>query len=269
MTTRKRAVSEALKKKVAYQQEYKCSICSCILPPTYQVDHILPHAISKDDSRENLQALCPSCHTEKTQQEHRRILVFKKLALGVPSDKTLCYFCLVAYPSHLKHECSKTCIDIDRFLQTQKTVITSFENICDKYSYIPPYFKVDSLSSKFEKAMTFEEKETDAAGQTRPHSVLYIEVEEGMLWVNNYFTKIVDNNITPNDIAEAVKIATRFKTDFRRYDKVEVVLKLSHLCEDSSEAERCIDYLDANLDDAMPKRIFKTEIAPTYEYSVQ
>lgn len=268
MSGHKRAVSESLKKKVAYEQEYKCAICACILPPSYQVDHILPHSIGKDDTRENLQALCPSCHTQKTQQEHRRILVFKKLTKSVPSDKVLCYFCLVAYPGHLEHKCSRICVDIDKFLHIQQTTCDSFEKICDKYSYIPFYFNVDSLSLEFNKKMSLE-TETEQSQSIRPHSVLYIEINEGFLWVNNYFTRIVDNNITPNDIADAVKIATRFKSDFERYDKVEVVLNLAHLCNDSSESDNCIDYLDEHLDESMPRRIFKRNVAPTYEYSVR
>ena len=39
------------------------------LPAAYQVDHIVPLAMGGPDSFENLQALCPNCHADKTQQE--------------------------------------------------------------------------------------------------------------------------------------------------------------------------------------------------------
>ena len=58
-----RKLSEATKKNVAYSQRWTCNICQILLPPTYQVDHIVPHAILADDSPDNLQALCPNCHS--------------------------------------------------------------------------------------------------------------------------------------------------------------------------------------------------------------
>ena len=76
----KRKLSETIKKQVAFEQEYKCNECKCMLPPSYQIDHIIPHCISGDDSRENLVALCPNCHATKTQKERKRIIYFKKIS---------------------------------------------------------------------------------------------------------------------------------------------------------------------------------------------
>ena len=66
--SRKRKLSESVKKEVAHRQNYICCKCGQILPPTYQTDHIIPHSISNDDSFENLQALCPNCHSVKTKR---------------------------------------------------------------------------------------------------------------------------------------------------------------------------------------------------------
>jgi len=67
--TSNRAVSNRIKKLVAYSQEYKCNYCLKLLPPDYQVDHIVPLHAGGDNSQGNLQALCAVCHSEKTFTE--------------------------------------------------------------------------------------------------------------------------------------------------------------------------------------------------------
>ena len=50
-----RQVSERTKKVVAYRQKYLCAACNCLLPPTYQVDHIEPVALGGTNGLGNLQ----------------------------------------------------------------------------------------------------------------------------------------------------------------------------------------------------------------------
>jgi 5-methylcytosine-specific restriction endonuclease McrA len=71
-----RRVSETLKKIVAHNQRYTCLMCRRMLPPSYQVDHIVPlytdvYGTQTDylNSAQNLQALCPNCHSVKTQHD--------------------------------------------------------------------------------------------------------------------------------------------------------------------------------------------------------
>jgi 5-methylcytosine-specific restriction endonuclease McrA len=71
-----RRVSETLKKIVAHNQRYTCAMCRNMLPPSYQVDHIVPlytdvYGTHSDylNSAQNLQALCPNCHSVKTQHD--------------------------------------------------------------------------------------------------------------------------------------------------------------------------------------------------------
>ena len=52
-----RKLRESVKKNVAFKQEYKCFLCKNILPPSFQVDHIVPHCISFDDTENNLQEI--------------------------------------------------------------------------------------------------------------------------------------------------------------------------------------------------------------------
>ena len=65
-----RNVPQGLKNQVCANNLWACYICSVTLPATYQVDHKSPSVDGRYDNRiENLQALCPSCHAEKTSQE--------------------------------------------------------------------------------------------------------------------------------------------------------------------------------------------------------
>lgn len=70
-TTRaRRHVSESLKKWVAASQGWKCGLCKCTLPACYQVDHKVPLWQLGSNQAENLWALCPNCHGEKTLKEN-------------------------------------------------------------------------------------------------------------------------------------------------------------------------------------------------------
>ena len=85
----KRTLTIARKKRIAGRQNYKCANSpdrqltglenhKCILwqlqesnqgifdESGYEIDHIIEHSISENDSDENLQALCVSCHRVKT-----------------------------------------------------------------------------------------------------------------------------------------------------------------------------------------------------------
>lgn len=86
-----RSVTESTKKAVAGRQFYKCANTplvkldkledyKCPLwekggenagsfdPSGYDVDHVIEFSISFDDSEDNLQALCKSCHSVKTKK---------------------------------------------------------------------------------------------------------------------------------------------------------------------------------------------------------
>lgn len=65
----KRQLSEPEKKTVAARQQWRCSACAVVLPPTYQVDHTVPLWAGGEDTVDNCTAMCPNCHAAKTQQE--------------------------------------------------------------------------------------------------------------------------------------------------------------------------------------------------------
>ena len=64
-----RNVTEKTKKLVAGGQGWKCAMCYEVLPPTYEVDHIMRLEFGGNNDISNLQALCPNCHRLKTMME--------------------------------------------------------------------------------------------------------------------------------------------------------------------------------------------------------
>jgi len=65
-----RKTSEAVKKIVAARQNWTCHVCREILKSAYEIDHVQPLWQGGADDRENMMALCASCHAQKTQAEH-------------------------------------------------------------------------------------------------------------------------------------------------------------------------------------------------------
>ncbi len=88
----KREVTQSQKKAVAGKQHHKCknepganlegltdykcplwtnsetALRGCFDESSYEIDHIVEHSVSHDDSDSNLQALCKSCHAVKTSR---------------------------------------------------------------------------------------------------------------------------------------------------------------------------------------------------------
>ena len=75
----KRVLSRSLRVEIAYRQEYKCNMCGLFpIPPNFEVDHIAELQDGGADISENLQALCPGCHAEKTRLNRlRKNVIFK------------------------------------------------------------------------------------------------------------------------------------------------------------------------------------------------
>lgn len=66
----KRAVSESKKRLVASQQNWLCMKCGEMLPATYEIDHVVRLDRGGTNDMSNLEALCPSCHRQKTLMEN-------------------------------------------------------------------------------------------------------------------------------------------------------------------------------------------------------
>jgi hypothetical protein len=93
-TIKTRSVTESMKKHIAGKQFFKCANNLCVIldkledyqcplwekqgqnqgsfdQSGYEIDHVKEFAITFDDSEENLQALCKSCHSVKTKKFQR------------------------------------------------------------------------------------------------------------------------------------------------------------------------------------------------------
>jgi len=62
-------LTNAVKKNVAANQQWKCQICSLLLEATYEIDHVIPKCKGGTNDENNLQALCPNCHRKKTRKD--------------------------------------------------------------------------------------------------------------------------------------------------------------------------------------------------------
>jgi len=67
--SRRRRVTQPVKKFIASSQKWRCARCSHLLDHTYEVDHIRPLFLNGSNEMQNLQALCPHCHAMKTFEE--------------------------------------------------------------------------------------------------------------------------------------------------------------------------------------------------------
>lgn len=69
---RKRTLTAADKKRIAAKQGWKCRRCGKPLPARFHIDHIKEFSAGGSDRESNLQALCPNCHAEKTEEDRHK-----------------------------------------------------------------------------------------------------------------------------------------------------------------------------------------------------
>lgn len=232
-----RKLSESVKKIVAHRQRYICFICNELLPPCFQVDHIIPHSISSDDTENNLQALCPNCHSLKTQRENIRIQHYKKLLLNCPDDCKLCWFCVETYKSDESHNCDKTLKNIKQTVKKQKYIMSSFEEMCNKYKYT----RKQDL-----------EDDDDVLK-------IVINLNDLCIYIQNIIYKVSSSSpadLSPSDIVDAIILVCKKNKKQRIYSCVELSIE-SDLKYDEydDDVESCLDYLQSTLPDLVPDNI--------------
>jgi hypothetical protein len=251
--SRKRKLSESVKKEVAHRQNYLCCKCEKILPPTYQTDHIIPHSISNDDSLENLQALCPNCHSLKTQRENIRIIKFKSLLSKCCEN--LCWFCLESVDDmedHLK-SCSKILKDINKTFKP-KISVSSLDEMLAMHVYDD---SSSGVVSKLKNMKISEESKEEVVS-----NILFIEIglDDFFITVNNkYKYKISDGDISPEDVGEAVFYGTRSKKYSKKIDTIEILLSDNEIERNEEDKNACYNYLCDVLLDYLPERLFKKD----------
>jgi 5-methylcytosine-specific restriction endonuclease McrA len=72
---RRRKVSPYRRLCVAYKQSYKCALCTALLPPAFQIDHIIDLQDHGEDVETNMQVWH---HTHTHTHTHMSILFFLK-----------------------------------------------------------------------------------------------------------------------------------------------------------------------------------------------
>lgn len=234
----RKAIRESIKKEISYRQSYKCTKCSQLLPPSFQIDHIIPWSISNDDSEENLQALCPNCHSCKTQKETMRIIQYKRLLEKCPRDYHLCWFCLETHLKKASHDCGKILKNINEIVKAQTEILSNFEEMCNRYKYV-------------EKVISKEVAKDD-------NLKIKIQLYSNSIYVNNVIVKYTEE-LCMDHIVEAVFLSTRKKSDSRRFSSVNVTIEtLSE--DDDDDKSQCLEFLENNnLIEKLPQRIFKED----------
>jgi hypothetical protein len=232
----RKAIKDTVKKEVSYKQSYKCKSCSLLLPPTFQIDHIIPWSLCHDDSEENLQALCANCHSIKTQREALRIIQYKKLLNDCPNNCSLCWFCVETSSSDTEHTCEKVLKDISKLKQNQEKILSSVEELFEKYKYV--------------------KKTTD---ETTTTTTLHIKIllYNNTIHVDNVIVKFTDE-LDISHIVEAVFLATRTKKKSLIYETIVIEIEVPE--RDDEAMEQCIAYIDnSDIIERLPPRIFKSD----------
>lgn len=118
----RRTFTEAVKRQIAARQQWRCSACEMVLPSSFQVDHTKPLWMGGADTPSNSTAMCPTCHSLKTQNEEierrrrdreraarlaRRKRREAERAARVPVKPGVseCVFCKRHFYSLFKHSC--------------------------------------------------------------------------------------------------------------------------------------------------------------------
>lgn len=221
--TTKRTLKESTKKIVAFNQNYLCKECNSILPPSFQIDHIIPFSLSQDDEDENLQALCPNCHSLKTQRENMRISHFKKMYNIIEN----CWFCL---EKNCNNTCSKILQKIDTNNKT-KYDNTTFEDLCNKLRY-----------DEHKNSLKIE-----------------VCLYNCCIYVNNVICRMNKYDITVDDIVDAVFLATRSKKYNLLYNEISIKI-IPPNSYNKDDLETCVNFIENTITlDDFPERILKPD----------
>jgi len=114
MVKRKRFCASA-RLQFMFNANYKCHLCKCVLPPSFELDHIIPlhhekwkkltiaQAYDQANADSNICVLCNNCHAKKSQKE--RIQRFQ-LQWNIKRKKDYtCYGCKKTFSKYFRPGC--------------------------------------------------------------------------------------------------------------------------------------------------------------------
>ena len=225
-----RRLTETVKKTVAYSQKWRCKTCEVLLPPSYQIDHIVPHSILEDDSIGNLQALCPTCHANKTQMEQARIVKYKYKRAR--ENHQLCWFCLQRVGPTMSCFCDKTLRNIDTS-NKKLSLISAFDQFCH-------IAEEPARKRKFFDSCPL---------------MLTLKRDAVIVNDNHRYPVKSEDEYNGSFIARCVFLATRTKKCSKLYNSVEITIEFG---EQPVDPDGLIDMLDRDLPKLVTGRIFNT-----------
>ena len=79
--SRRSSIPEAVKFEVLTKQNHRCAMCGKFLK-IYEFDHVVPVALGGTSDVNNVQALCPECHSLKTKFD--RLLISRAKDMSTP-----------------------------------------------------------------------------------------------------------------------------------------------------------------------------------------
>ena len=92
------------KKRIAASSKWTCGLCFLVLPSNFEIDHKVPLWKGGLDEYTNMWALCPSCHSVKTEGE--TIERIKKKHSKTETCILLCQKCNFFVSPYFVHKCS-------------------------------------------------------------------------------------------------------------------------------------------------------------------
>ena len=256
-----RKLRESTKKIIAFKQEYKCAHCKNMLPPSFQVDHIIPFSLTCDNSEENLQILCANCHSLKTQLEYYRISQFKKLKINYTSSNDnidMCWFCLETFHKKcdVKHKCSKVLKNIDSIVDNKeiKEIETMLKR-CSKRERTDESFEI--LCNSYKK-LKIEEREEREYG-----TILNVKITPEYVSCKDKTYKIENvDEFTLDHLGEIIFNSTRTKKDSKRFNEINIIIEVEKSEEYEITCEKMdkfSDFIVKFLPEYLPERIIKDE----------
>ena len=122
MHASRKTIPQSVRMTVAARQRYNCKLCKRRFGSVIHIDHIRRVADGGSNHIDNLQALCPSCHEEKTQLERLESLtLFTTRAAESPRERNehkesfrirpkvdgSCAWCGAAVSKYFDHACTR------------------------------------------------------------------------------------------------------------------------------------------------------------------
>ena len=84
-------------------------MCKCLLPASFEIDHIRPLHWGGVNARTNLQALCGTCHNEKTFKERQQDTHWECYPEDRPTQ-AFCMRCEECFSPYFIHECTNVAV---------------------------------------------------------------------------------------------------------------------------------------------------------------